>query len=408
MKLFKLQFQKQGLQKVLLFCFSLVVAFALCEGALQLVLRSIQGAGHYIWPPHIKTVFKPSPDVMPGVSGDSEFITNSQGLRGDELAAQHTYRILAVGGSTTICGYLDQSETWPQLLQETLNRHMRNQEVWVGNGGVSGLTTRHHLVALQYLPLKELKIDAVILLAGVNDFSKRLSHDKDYDPDFLERPAAKNELLAQTFTGTYDTYSEDPLYKRTATWQLLRRTKRLMSKEHVEDVDGKIYIIWREHRRHAAEIRDELPDLSSALGEYARNINRMIDVAQEKSVRLIFMTQPAMWKSELPQNLEALLWLGGIGDFQKESGKPYYSAAALEKGMKAYNDTLLRICRERRIECLDLASMLEKDTTVFYDDVHFNEGGARKVAETLSRYMLDRSPFREAPFTEKPVTSLAK
>ncbi len=408
MKPLQLQFQKQRLSKLLLFCFSLVVAFALCEGALQLVLRSIQSTGYYIWPPRIKTVFKPSPDVMPGVSGDSEFIINSQGVRGDELAPQHTYRILAVGGSTTICGYLDQSETWPQLLQETLNRNMRNREVWVGNGGVSGTTTRHHLMALQHIPLKEMKIDAIILLMGINDFSKRLSHDKDYDPNFLGRPEAKKELLAETFTGTYDTYSEDPFYKRTATWQLLRRTKRLMSKEHVEDVDGRIYITWREHRRRATEMRDELPDLSSALGEYAKNINGMIDIAQEKSTRLIFMTQPAMWKPGLPQNLEALLWLGGIGDFQKESGKSYYSAAALEKGMKAYNDTLVRICRERQVECLDLAAMLEKDTTVFYDDVHFNEGGARKVAETLSRYMLDRSPFRETPFAEKPVTSLAK
>jgi lysophospholipase L1-like esterase len=345
---------------------------------------------------------------MPGVSGDSEFITNSIGVRGDEIAPQHAYRILAIGGSTTLCGYLDQSEMWPHLLQETLNRSNPNKETWVGNGGVSGLTTRHHLVALQHLPLKELKIDAVILLTGVNDLSRRLSHDRDYDPDFLERPEAKGELLAETFTGTYDSYSEDPFYKRTATWQLLRRAKRLMSKGNVEDVDGRIYVTWREHRRRATEIRNELPDLSAALGEYTRNVSQIIDVVQEKSIRLIVMTQPAMWKPGLPQNLESLLWLGGVGDFQKDSGKPYYSAAALEKGMKAYNDALLRICRERQVECLDLASMLEKDTTVFYDDVHFNESGSRKVAEALARHMLDRSSFRESRITEKPVTSLSK
>ncbi|MGH9840741.1 MAG: SGNH/GDSL hydrolase family protein, partial [Blastocatellia bacterium] len=89
--------------------------------------------------------------------------------------------------------------------------------------------------------------------------------------------------------------------------------------------------------------------------------------------------------------------LGGIGDFQKERGKPYYSAAALEKGMNAYNDVMLQVCRERSVECLDLAPMLEKDTTAFYDDVHFNESGARKVAEAVSRYLLDRNPFRETP-----------
>jgi len=130
-----------------------------------------------------------------------------------------------------------------------------------------------------------------------------------------------------------------------------------------------------------------IPILSSALEEYARNINMIIGLAQEKSVRLILMTQPTMWRADLPQELGALLWLGGIGDFQKESGKPYYSVTALEKAMKAYNDTLLRVCSERSLECLDLASLLEKDTTVFYDDAHFNESGARKVAEALSKFM---------------------
>jgi lysophospholipase L1-like esterase len=104
----------------------------------------------------------------------------------------------------------------------------------------------------------------------------------------------------------------------------------------------------------------------------------------------------------LPPELEALLWLGGIGDFQKETGKPYYSAAALEQGMTAYNDTLLRVCRARQVECLDLAAKLEKDASVFFDDVHFNENGARRVAAELSRYLLERNPFRGASVANKP------
>lgn len=382
--------------KFLLFSISTALALLVCEVVLQFVIRSIHTKGYYLWPPNIKAVFKPSPDIMPGVSGNAELKTSSLGIRGDELTPQHTHRILAIGGSTTICGYLDQSETWTSLLQETLNRNAQKQCVWVGNGGMSGLNTNHHVMAVQYLPLRELKIDTVIILTGVNDLSRRLSNDKSYDPDYMSRPEAKSELLLQTFTGTYDSYIEDPFYKRTATWQMLRRAKRLMSRAHVEDECGKIYIAWREHRRQAAEIRDELPDLSSALKEYTRNLNKIIEIAQGKSIRLIFMTQPTMWKPSLPKELDALLWLGGVGDFQNDSGKPYYSAAALEKGMKAYNDTLLRVCWEKRIECIDLASMLEADTTVFYDDVHFNESGARKVAEALSRYMIERSPFRES------------
>src|SRR5262249_36902359 len=279
------------------------------------------------------------------------------------------------------------------VTQAILKRDIQGQKIWVGNGGVSGTTTRHHLIALQHLPLREMKINALILLTGINDLSIRLSHDKDYDPNFMDNPEVKKELLYQTFTGTYHLYPEDPFYKKTSIWQMLRKAKQMLSREHIEDEDGRIYITWREHRRRAAEIRDALPDLSSALEEYARNINLIIDLAQEESIRMIFMTQPTMWRAGLPQNLDALLWLGGVGDFQKESGKPYYSVTALAQAMKAYNDTLLRVCRERRIDCLDLASNLEKDTTVFYDDVHFNESGARKVAEVLSRYILERNHF---------------
>ncbi len=395
MNLFGLQISKQRLHNLLVFCFSMMFALLLGEAALQFALDSIYSKGYYFIPPNHKTVFKPSQSIMPGISGDSNYTTNSDGIRGDEFSSQDAYRILAIGGSTTQCSYLDQTETWAHLLQDTLNKNTQDQKVWVGNGGVSGATSRHHLIAMQHLPLTKMKIGAVILLVGINDLSKRLSHDKDYDPNFLEKPAVKEELLHQTFSGTYHLYPEDPFYKKLALWQMLRKTKHLLSGNHFEDQDGKIYMTWREHRRSASEIRETLPDLTSALEEYARNINMIIDLAQEKSARLILMTQPTMWRPGLPENLNALLWLGGIGDFQAESGKPYYSPAALDGGMKAYNDVLLRICQKRGIEYLDLASMLEKDETVFYDDVHFNESGARKVAESLSNYMLARDPFRE-------------
>src|SRR5262245_20330151 len=360
-----LVFQKRVFRRILLFCISTTMAILLCEVVLQFVLHSIQNKGHFFWPPNVKVVFHPSSDIMPGISGDSEFSTNSNGVRGDELTPQHAYRIMAIGGSTTLCLYLDQSETWTALLQENLNRHNGNHQDWVGNAGLSGLNANHHVVALQHLPLKELKIDTVIVLTGINDLIKRLTRDKDYAPISLDNPTDQRDLLAETFTGTYDAYQNDVIYKRTAIWQLLRRTKRIMtmSAAHIEDERGNIYVTWRDHRKHAAEIRHEMPDLSSALEEYSRNINKMIDVAQEKSTHLIFMTQPTMWKHDLPENLASLLWFGGIGDFQREPGKPYYSVETLEKGIKAYNETMLEVCRKRQTDCLDLASILEKDTS---------------------------------------------
>ena len=81
---------------------------------------------------------------------------------------------------------------------------------------------------------------------------------------------------------------------------------------------------------------------------------------------------------------------------------PYYSPAALAKGLEAYNARLLDICRRRGAECVDLASMLAKDTSVFYDDLHFNESGARKVAAVLASYLAAEHPPVSPPLAAPP------
>ena len=374
--------------RILLLLCSSVAALILGET----VLGRIFPNEYYVWPPHLRRVFRPDPRYVPGVSGPSRFETNSLGLRGGEAAPFDTYRILAIGGSTTECEYLDQSKTWAYLLQETLNEAQHEQRVWVGNAGMNGKATRHHLVAMQYLPIEEMKINTVVLLVGVNDLQEYLDN-----PDFLSKPATEEQLLQETFKGGIrHPRPGERFYKRTATWRAWRRAKQNWF-ERVElrklpDDNGEILETWREHRQHAGEIRSKLPDLAPGLEDYARNINRIIDLARQKSLRVIFATQPTMWRPDLSKKLTSLLWFGGIGDFQADSGKPYYSVEALAEGMHEYNDELLTVCRERNVECIDLSSMA-KDTTVFYDDVHFNDSGARAVARVLASYILDLPPF---------------
>jgi hypothetical protein len=147
---------------------------------------------------------------------------------------------------------------------------------------------------------------------------------------------------------------------------------------------------WRKNRQAAKEIRNYLPDLSAALDDYSLNINKIIDIANKKKKRVVFLTQPAMWKDSLSKEIENLFWFGGIGNYQTETGKDYYSTAVLQKGMNIYNETLIKVCKKRNVECLDLASSLPKDTTIFYDDCHFNENGANAVAGFISDGIADK------------------
>jgi lysophospholipase L1-like esterase len=380
--------------KIALLCVSSAIAILMGEALLRVALPN----NYYIWPPHLKRVFRPDPHIMPGISGESKFEINSIGFRGDELASSHAHRILTIGGSTTECLYLDQSETWPNLLQSILNDNLQGHDVWVGNAGMAARTTSHHLIAMQYLPLKEMKIDTVIFLIGVNDLHN-FSDGGSRDPQNLSASEMTETLLYETFKGGMrQAHPQDPFYKKTAIWRLIRNIKNELlqkaDRNNIQDEFGMILSTWREHRRNAREIRTELPDLSSGLKSYSDNINKIIDIAQQKALRVIFMTQPTMWKAGLSADLDSLLWLGGIDDFQSEGGKPYYSTEALDRGMKQYNNRLLNICQLRKVECIDL-TVLDKDTTVFYDDVHFNESGAQKVANMLASHMLDQYAFSQ-------------
>ena len=373
-----------------------LTSMSLAAIAVEVCLRIALPVGYFIWKPHLNRTFYPVPGVMPGVSGESRFQTNALGLRADEITESNVYRILTLGGSTTECLYLDQAEAWPQLVQETLNGVAKAPQTWVGNAGMSGRNSRHHVVALRRIALQELKIDAVVLLAGVNDLSIRLSQGDGYDPLTMYKPEAARKLLAETFTGLERGYPRDPWIKRTVLWQLLRGLKKGLANPPPtageQDQAGGIYKTWRKHRQEATSLIRTLPDLTASLDEYARNVKEMATLAREKSVRLIVVTQPTMWRPGLPDDLESLLWFGGVGDFQVHPGQPYYSVDALAEGIKRYNDVLLQQCASERIECIDL-SALEKDTTVFYDDVHFNEAGSRKVARIISDHLKARAPF---------------
>src|SRR5260370_10173830 len=329
--------------KVVLLCCSSVLALLVAEAALRLALSN----SYYIWPPTLRQVFRPDAKNVPGISGESQFEINSLGLRGDELTPSHTYRILAIGGSTTECLYLDQLKTWPHLLQAALNDSTHSGKVWVGIAGMSGRNTRHHLIAMRYLPIEKMRIDAVVLLIGVNDFQEYLANS--HSPSKSEEA-----LLNETFTGCLrHSHPDDPFFKKAAIWRLLRNVKtgylRKVDQNKVQDHFGKILETWREHRRRATEIRTELPDLTPGLEAYTNNVNQLINSAKQKSVRLILITQPTMWKPGLSEELNSLLWLGGGGDFQWSSVKPYYFVETLANGRKQYNDFLIMICRQRGV-----------------------------------------------------------
>lgn len=378
---------RQAASKVALMAVSVGISLLVCE----FVLSTLSPTQYYVWRPGRSFVTNPRTDIMPGISGRKRFTINEWGIRGDTFSEDQRYRILAIGGSTTECFYLDDSEAWPYLLQERLNAGTA-RKVWVGNVGKSGLNSRDHLLTARLLLDQYPKIDAIVLLVGINDFLRTLALDDGYRPspslDSLSRE--QYDGLVRRIFEVHPVYHRThlPLYERTHVWERVRKIKRYFREAPYEqEDDGGQYVRFRAYRQ-AARIRSRLPDLSASLHEYASNLDAIAALAKERGARPIFLTQPTMWRADLEPELRKLVWMGGLGDYMRRGASDYYAVEALAEGVARYNDVLRRVCRENDVELIDLDVLQPIDLSLLYDDCHFNESGSRRLTAVVVDYLL--------------------
>ena len=371
----------------------LAAGLVLSEIAARLVLR--QPPGYFLLPPNSRDKMRIPSSMLVDMPPMARHSINAQGVRGDPLGSEQEYRILAIGGSTTACGALDAQQTWPARLQTILNDRSPRRHIWVGNLGKDGLSTRHHLVTMSRFLPQHPKVDTVLFLVGVNDLLGRLAADKQFQPLSVAQIENDSNVLARAFAIMPREADSKPWFRKLGLWRLaarLRRELHSLTAPPPEQAVAKA----RAERQNARILRAKLPDLGPALREYGQNLETLIARARERGLRVIFITQPALWKPEgtTPEETQTLMF--GLVGPQRSKATDFYAAAALAEGMARYNEVLRRVCRENNIECIDLAAKLKPDLSVFYDDFHFNISGAGQVAQVVADHLLAKPPFAPA------------
>jgi lysophospholipase L1-like esterase len=388
---------------IALACAAGILTLGIAEAALRLLVP-VPSEYHVLLPG--TRVFEPDARFVHGIQGAATYAVNRHGIRGREFGPDGSqYRMLLVGGSTTECGMLDDSENWGAVAERELQTTRDGRNVWVGNVGRSGLTSRDHIVTLRYLLPQYPRMDLVVVLVGVNDLTAALRQGSTYgspaslsDPDVERRqirnafalsPLGFREILTDDETAADDA----PWFKKTKLFELAKRARTGMQARQVaRGIGGALLGQWREHRRSASRLIDSLPPLKAALADYQNSLEAIVDEAARHNVEVMFMTQPSLWKANMQPGETDKLWLGGTGSFQEEPGHEYYTPRALADAMSRYNAELLALCSARRLPCLDLAVKVPRDTVMFYDDVHFTEGGAARVGKLLSEHLRNVKP----------------
>jgi hypothetical protein len=327
---------------------------------------------------------------MPGIHGVSTFTISDVGLRAPPLPSDpEVFNIIAMGDSTTKELYLDDSETWPYLMMEEINTRRPEAPVWVGNAGHSGGNAVAHLILMEILPVVD-KADLLIFLIGFSDFQPAMTLAGGPTQEVMERHAV--EFRRQVLRGGGWVRPPRPYFKHSHVYQLFRDSKIAQLAALVPpDVFGQLgvgpgpfYEMVRRQRAEAPVV--PMPPLDTNLEDYRQRIVSLGSSCRARSVRCLFLTQPSMFRDDLTPDEESLLWFGWVNRASMDRG--YVSAGDMATGLALFNQTLLEVCLRDGLECYDLAPQVPKDTSVFYDDVHFNEGGARLVARLLTDYLL--------------------
>ena len=356
---------------IILLLFSVILAFLFIEIANYL----FYSGDYYVWPPYLNEVFLPNSSIMSGITGASFFTINELGYRGPLIKDKDKeYRILTMGGSTTEELYLDDNETWPYLLMKNLNMTNDGRQIIAMNIGKSGHNTRDHIIQLKSLiPLY--KPDLVILMVGANDMLLKLSK------RWVWKPFDENTY---DYTKSFS-YISDYSFKSSISYKIYNMLSwELDSQFKEQDVVGDSIMESRLERKNSKSIINEIPDLALALDDYEGNLGRLIEIAQENNVSVIFSTQPFLWKENMSKEEDSSLWM--TTDFNGN----FYPVKTMSDSMEKFNLRLLSFCaKNKKTVCFDLERKVPKSLNYFYDDMHFNENGAEFVAEQFARYFKD-------------------
>jgi lysophospholipase L1-like esterase len=250
-----------------------------------------------------------------------------------------------------------------------------DEKAIVFNAGRGGLRALNHIYFLgNYKWIDE--FDWVVIMAGVNDMGRLLHDAYQYRTIY-----GFDDALVYMQRGNLVYYKDSVVIQK-----IVFLYKNIFSHEIViRDLEGRWYERKREMRRLLLKRNpvDEIPqDIHQAIEIYKDNLREMTDLCRQRGQGVLMLTQPTMYKKNLPEELEDLIW-EHVGRLKA------YTTSTLEMIINIYNEAMIEVCREEGVPYIDMASLLPKDTTVFYDDCHFNISGCEKVAAILTEYFYD-------------------
>ena len=302
------------------------------------------GEGLYYAHPYISYDMKPG-YAIPGVT------INSLGFRGAEFAAKKpagTYRIVALGGSTTYGTQLTDEHTYPFLLERELRQQLQSNRIEVINAGLVSATSAESLARF-LLRVVGLEPDLVIFYEGYNDLPPRMF--EGYSDDYYHfRKFPQNR---------------DSFWSRLLTYRVA--AAGFAARLHYPNVTL-LSETWKfENLPAGAEARIANFDRTSP-AVYERNLSYMIDIAKARQIPFVLATfafndAVPNWNDDMPDPL----WSKGIGQ---------------------HNDIVRSLADRHRLPVVPFHEFGLQHPEIFKDSVHMTAAGNLEMARLFAGTLL--------------------
>jgi lysophospholipase L1-like esterase len=275
---------------------------------------------------------------------------NSLGFRGEEIDQKKpdgTYRIVAIGGSTTFAVYLPWNQSYPYLLQQELRKRFGTEKIEVINAGLTGSTSAEsfHRLPTQILPINP---DMVIIYHGFNDLLPRVFDD--YQEDYYHfRRSDPNNPPGMTQSYLYR------LALSVFSPGMFHENYNLSSR------------VWKNNNLPITDTERMQNFIDSSNDAFKSNIENMIVLLKGKGIDVIL--------ASFALNNNTWHWLDSL--------PPY----AWKYGIEANNVAIKELAEEQAVPMIPFAdapfgdASVRFNTRMFSDSIHMGPEGNQFKAE---------------------------
>ena len=233
---------------------------------------------------------------------------NKTQFRGEEIDVQKapgTFRIFALGGSTTLGIANAYNETYPYFLQQLLRQRCPGKRIEVQNAGVAWYATPHILINYE-LRVRRYQPDLVIVFEGIDDIYRSFSPPwfarGEYQADYSHYlgPYAR-------FLGPGTMFIDDGASSWFSDWLIWRNVRQRIfgeptplgrSEENLRKIAARFQAV-------------DIPSFRS-LESFTANYDLLVRTIQGHGHAVIVGSQASLYKSQLSDEERALLFYGPV------------------------------------------------------------------------------------------------